>query len=89
MGDVRQVPTSANFEPVVESGTPVLVDVRAESCGPCKAMDPVLGEVALARAEKLAVGKVDILAEPDVALRYKVSAIPLPVLFRGVRFLPR
>lgn len=82
MGDVLQVLTTGTFDQVIDSGTPVLVDFWLEGCAPCKSMEPVLEEVASEQAGKLVVGKVDILAEPDLALRYEVSAVPLLVLFR-------
>jgi len=62
---------------------PVLVDLWAEWCGPCKAVAPVLERLAARQAGKLKVVKVDVDANPTLAQRFGAASIPLLVLLRG------
>ncbi|MGN1030762.1 MAG: thioredoxin, partial [Butyricicoccaceae bacterium] len=75
--------TEENFESaVLRSARPVLVDFYAIWCGPCKALAPVIEEIAHAHQHELIVGKVDTDAQPALAARYQVSTIPTLLLFR-------
>lgn len=74
--------TDDNFdEAVLGSDTPVLVDFWAEWCGPCKALGPVIDELAGDFADRVKVGKVDTDANKGVSVRFSVSAIPTVILF--------
>ena len=76
--------TDATFEDeVLKSENPVLVDFWAEWCGPCKALGPVIDEVATAYAGRVKVGKVNTDTNRETAMRYQVSAIPTVVLIQG------
>ncbi len=71
-----------NFdEEVLNSNKPVLVDFWAEWCGPCKALGPVIDELATENSGKARVGKVDTDANREVSVRFSVSAIPTVILF--------
>ena len=74
--------TDDNFDSeVLQADAPVLVDFWAEWCGPCKALTPVIDELATEYAGKAKIGKVDTDANRDVSVRFSVSAIPTVILF--------
>mgnify|MGYP001161736607 FL=1 len=76
--------TKDNFEAeVTNSLKPVLVDFWAEWCGPCRMLAPVLEGVAEARGADLAVGKVNVDEEPELAARFGIISIPTLILFDG------
>jgi thioredoxin 1 len=80
--DTRRLP--ADFDALLSShDKPILVDFWAEWCGPCKMMAPVLSDLARAWKGRLTVIKVNTEAKPALAARYRISAIPTMVLFKG------
>lgn len=74
--------TRENFEEkVLHSDKPVLVDFFATWCGPCKAMHPVIEE--LAAESDIVVGKVDIDAEPELAEQFRIMSVPTFLSFQN------
>ena len=69
------------FFKLVESEKPVLVDFWADWCGPCQMLAPAIEELAAQYDGKVAVAKVNVDENPDLAVRYGVSNIPTVVLF--------
>jgi thioredoxin 1 len=70
-----------NFNSEISSGV-ILVDFWATWCMPCKAMAPVLSEIASQTKGKIRVGKVDIDQNPGLASRYNVQGIPNFIIFK-------
>jgi thioredoxin 1 len=76
--------TDASFmTDVLESTAPIVVDFWAQWCGPCRAVAPVLEEIATENAERLRVAKLDVDANPLTVAQYQVVSIPTLILFKG------
>ncbi len=75
--------TDQTFEQeVLQSDKPVLVDYWAEWCGPCKAMAPVLEEIAETYGDRLRVAKLNIDDNPETPPKYGIRGIPTLMLFK-------
>jgi len=84
MSDLLQDFNDADFDTrVLQSELPVLVDFWAPWCGPCKALTPIVEEVARETAGQWVVGKIDIQDNPGVAGRFAIRSIPALMFFQG------
>jgi thioredoxin 1 len=75
--------TDSNFEEIINSDQPILVDFWAEWCGPCKMIGPVVEELAGDYEGKAIIGKVDVDSNPNVASQFGIRSIPTLLFFKG------
>jgi thioredoxin 1 len=76
--------TDANFDQdVLKSEQPVLVDFWAKWCGPCRALAPIVDELAQEYGDKVKIGKMDVDHNSSTPMRYGVRGIPTLLVFKG------
>lgn len=81
MAGIVNLSTSTFDETVLGGDHPVVVDFWAEWCGPCKAISPILTELADELDGKVTISKVNVDDNPDLAMRYNVMSIPTLLVF--------
>jgi len=75
--------TKDNFEQeVLKSDQPVLLDLWAAWCGPCRMVSPIVDEIAQEYDGKLKVGKIDVDAEQELATAFQVQSIPMILVMK-------
>ncbi|AWB90435.1 thioredoxin [Salinibacterium hongtaonis] len=76
--------TDATFEAeVLNSDKPIMVDFWAEWCGPCRAVSPILDQIAAEHGDKLDIVKLNVDENPQTAMKYQITSIPAMKVFRG------
>ena len=79
----RDVTDESFATDVLASDKPIMVDFWAEWCGPCRAVSPILDQIATEHAEKIDVVKLNVDHNPDTAMKYQITSIPAMKVFKG------
>ena len=74
--------TDANFEELVNSGKPMVLDFWAEWCGPCRMVAPIIDELATEYEGRVTIGKMDVDENNDVVAQFGVRNIPTVLFFK-------
>lgn len=88
MASIAEV-TTDSLSSIINSSKPVLVDFWAPWCGPCRALAPVVEQVADELAEKISVAKCNVDENQDIAMEYGVMSIPTLIIFKDGEELAR
>jgi len=76
--------TDATFEnEVLKSEKTILVDFWAEWCGPCRAVSPILDQIAAEHADKIDIVKLNVDENPQTAAKYQITSIPAMKVYQG------
>ena len=83
MSNLKQVTDATFAAEVLGSDKPVLVDFWAEWCAPCRAVGPVLEQIALENPDKLEIVKLNVDENPETAAKYRITSIPAMKVYHG------
>lgn len=73
----------SNFNTIINSETPVLIDFHATWCGPCKALAPILEQVKEELEDAVKIIKIDVDKNQPLAAKYQVKGVPTLLLFKN------
>lgn len=82
MGKAIEI-TDSNFDEILKTDKPILVDFWAEWCGPCKMIGPVVEELAGEYEGKAIVGKLDVDSNPEISAKFGIRSIPTLLVFKN------
>jgi thioredoxin 1 len=79
----------SNFDTIIKSEKPVLIDFFATWCGPCKMLAPILKEVKDSLGERVSIIKIDVDKNQQISSQYQVRGVPTMILFQNGKQLWR
>ncbi len=74
---------NTNFDTIIKSEKPVLIDFFATWCGPCKMLAPILKQVKDTLGERITILKIDVDKNQQLASKYQVRGVPTMILFQN------
>lgn len=80
---------STNFDTIINSEKPVLIDFFATWCGPCKTLAPILKQVKDNLGDRITILKIDVDKNQQLASKYQVRGVPTIILFQNGKQLWR
>ena len=83
MSTAREITDATFADEVLGAETPTMVDFWAPWCGPCRALSPILDQIAAENPGKLDVVKLNVDENMETALKYQVISLPAMYVFRG------
>lgn len=81
--------TDTNFEELVNSGKPMVLDFWAEWCGPCRMVGPIIDELATEYEGKVTIGKMDVDSDNDVVAQFGIRNIPTVLFFKDGKMVDK
>ena len=83
MSNAKAVTDATFSDEVLKSDKTILVDFWAEWCGPCRAVSPILDQIAAEHADKIEIVKLNVDDNPQSAMNYQITSIPAMKVFKG------
>ncbi|MCU1477145.1 MAG: thioredoxin [Subtercola sp.] len=83
MSNAKTVTDSSFEADVINSEDTIMVDFWAEWCGPCRAVSPILDQIAEEHSQKIKIVKLNVDDNPQIAAKYQITSIPAMKVFRG------
>lgn len=83
MSTAREITDATFADEVLAAETPTMVDFWAPWCGPCRALSPILDQIAAENPGKLDVVKLNVDENMETALKYQIISLPAMYVFRG------
>jgi thioredoxin 1 len=89
MSTAREITDATFADEVLGAETPTMVDFWAPWCGPCRALSPILDQIAAENPGKLDVVKLNVDENMETALKYQIISLPAIYVFRGGEVVKR
>ena len=79
----------SNFDTIIKSEKPILIDFFATWCGPCKTLGPILKQVKDSLGDRITILKIDVDKNQQISSQYQVRGVPTMILFQSGKQLWR